>query len=392
MADKVIDSSLKGYGTIRLSKLDSEDLKTVARAFEVDHADKTAAEIVALILEKKKHLPVVVVKDVQRVDLEDRDDLPRVEEIAEEEDAGDGEGEAEEAGPEEGDEDGKDEKEEDEQDGESEYVVVPPRPAIRIIAFNSCKLRVDDGSMDNHWIALFGEMASSDVVMASEVPGGKAEKRLGMMRKMLEGSTGKKWASVVSEQSNGEVHGCFLKEGMTLLKSKTLHEAGGTKLDYAPLQVLAEDTSGQRYVFTSVHFPPVKRANDRDLQLGAFLKAYSSEAAARMDQPFTERGARDARKDEVLHVVGGDFNVFPPDRHREECRNFATFIGSRVATTSGGRSFDHFLVNSDGAGAFAMSADVIELASPKNSRKGEKGLSDHHPISLLIRQAPRAKR
>jgi hypothetical protein len=179
---------------------------------------------------------------------------------------------------------------------------------------------------------------------------------------------------------------------MTLLKSNTLQEAGGVKLDYAPLQVLAEDTTGQKYLFTSVHFPPVKRANDRDLQLGAFLKAYVSEAGCRMDQPFTERGARDARKDEVLHVVGGDFNVFPPDRHREECRNFATFIGSRVSTTSGGRSFDHFMVNSDGAAAFAMSADVVELASPKNSRKGEKGLSDHHPISLLIRQAPRAKR
>ena len=100
----------------------------------------------------------------------------------------------------------------------------------------------------------------------------------------------------------------------------------------------------------------------------------------------------EAKKDEVLHVIGGDFNVFPPDRHREECRQFATFIGSRVATTSGGRSFDHFLANSDGAAAFAMSADVVELASPKNSRKGQKGLSDHHPISLLIRQAPRAKR
>ena len=214
-----------------------------------------------------------------------------------------------------------------------------------------------------------------------------------MMRKMLNTSTGAEWEAVRSEpSSNGEVHACFMKEGMTLLKSKTLYEAGGVRLDYAPLQVLAEDSTGQEYVFTSVHFPPEKRSNDRDAQLGSFLKAYASEAGCRMDQPFTERGARDAKKDEVLHVIGGDFNVFPPDKHREECRNFATFIGSRVSTTSGGRSLDHFMVNADGAAAFAMSGDVVELVSPKNSRTGDKGVSDHHPISLLIRQAPSVKR
>ena len=74
-----------------------------------------------------------------------------------------------------------------------------------------------------------------------------------------------------------------------------------------------------------------------------------------------------------------------------ECKPFSTFIGSRVATTSGGRSFDHFLVNGDAAAGFTMSGDLIELAAPQNSSKGEIGLSDHSPISLLMRQAPRAR-
>ena len=387
MAEKVIGAGLKGYGSVRLTKLDREDLEIVARAFEVE-PDGSTEDLVKKILAKKKKLPTVIKDDSDRiVEISNHDDALRAP-VEREDNVRAGDGERKEpngAKPEE------EHDERDGEDGEDGVVIVPPRPAVRVIAFNSLKLRVGDARLTHQWLKLVEEMAQSDVVLASEVPAAQADDRVAVMRKMLCAVAKCNWSTAVSEASDGEVHVAFLKDGMTLKRSRTLTEAGGAKLAYAPLQVLAHDATGQHYLFTSVHFPPEKRKDERNAQMRAFLSAYANEASTRMNCPFSAKAAREARKDEVVHVIGGDWNCFPPMEARTECRPFSTFIGSRVATTSGGRSFDHFLVNGDAAAGFAMSGDLIELAAPQNSSKGEIGLSDHSPISLLMRQAPRAR-
>lgn len=395
MSAKAISSGLKGYGSVRLSRLEPSDLQIVARSFGVS-PDLPSDEMIRQILEKKKLLPTIVSDDTERLPAVHAKEEVRVEEVQQE-----------------ADEDGEAEKEE-ESDAEDDEacVVLPPRPAVRIIAFNSLKLRVGDKRLAHAWLKLVETMSHSDAVLVSEVPAAQASDRVrtahsnpwsfrlfqrapcaqvSMMQKMLSGVTGSDWSTAQSEPCDGEVHVCFLKDTMKLKRSRTLNEAGGVKLSYAPLQVLAEDATGQNYLLTSVHFPPEKRGEERNRQMQAFLKAYANEAALRMNVPFTAKAARDARKPETVHVIGGDWNCFPPSEARAECKPFAVFIGSRVATTAGARSFDHFLVNSDSAAGFAMSGEVIELAEPQNSSKGHIGLSDHSPISLLVRQAPRAR-
>lgn len=388
--EKAIDNNLRGYGTVRLSKLSRAELDIVARAFQLSNLDDESDEdLVKRILQLKKTLPTVVVDaSDHKNDATARDDRTEKQQARKEKGKEAKEQQAEQ----------EHESSSDDEDAEK-FVVVPAKPPLRIISFNSFKLRVGDKDLAHRWLQLVEHMAASDVVLASEVPAGQAEDRVGVMCKMLSSVSGTNWSAVWSEpsgtqneDSNKEVHVAFVKKGIKIIRKTTVFKAGGVALDYAPLQVLIEDQAGRQYVLTSVHFPPEKREKARDTQTKAFLRGYLTSSDCRMEKPVTAKGAKDARVDEVVHVIAGDFNGFPPEIARNECKHFSTFIGSRMATTAGGRSFDHFLVNSDAAAAFSACAEVLELVDPQNSAKGEKGLSDHFPIVLTLREGPRARR
>jgi len=146
----------------------------------------------------------------------------------------------------------------------------------------------------------------------------------------------------------------------------------------------------QTWVLTSVHFPPKTRARDRDVQIKAFLKDYERQAAFRLDTPFTEKGAADARTPTVHHLVCGDFNCFPGVGFELETHGFAPpMLGELVSTSSGGQAYDNFVMSKFGANKFSVDADVLELAMP--FVKGQDGISDHSPIVLKVRDTTSIK-
>lgn len=161
MAAKAIGAGLRGYGSIRLSRLERSDLEIVARSFGVS-PDLNSDRIIEQVLEKKKHLPTVVSDDAERLSAVHAEEEVRVEEAPQEAGA-DGEADKEEEG--------------DTEDGEA-YVVLPPRPAVRIIAFNSLKLRVGDKRLAHAWLKLVETMSRSDAVLVSEVPAAQASDRV----------------------------------------------------------------------------------------------------------------------------------------------------------------------------------------------------------------------
>jgi hypothetical protein len=161
MAAKAIDAGLRGYGSVRLSRLARSDLDIVARSFGVSPT-LTTEQIIAQVLEQKKRLPMIVSDDTERLAAETAEEEVRVREAPQEADAA---GEAE------------DEEGSGAEDGEP-YVVLPPRPAVRIVAFNSLKLRVGDKRLTHAWLKLFETMALSDAVLVSEVPAAQASDRV----------------------------------------------------------------------------------------------------------------------------------------------------------------------------------------------------------------------
>ena len=148
-------------------------------------------------------------------------------------------------------------------------------------------------------------------------------------------------------------------------------------------------TTPVELVLTSVHFPPASRKNDRDKQVSNFLNSYPKEAGLRMNKAFTVQAAKEARHNPVLHVVGGDWNVYPAAVPGVDISPWRTYVGSEVATSAGRQSFDHFVMNSEASNFFSICWDVVELQWLQNSAMGNIGLSDHSPIELKIQEMPR---
>jgi hypothetical protein len=99
----------------------------------------------------------------------------------------------------------------------------------------------------------------------------------------------------------------------------------------------------------------------------------------RLHRPFTAQGARDARTNQAIHLVAGDFNCYPDF----ETIGFSSpLLGSKISTSSGDNAYDNFLLNRDSTSRLSWCAEVLELSNIK--KKGEDGLSDHHPILLKI--------
>lgn len=270
-----------------------------------------------------------------------------------------------------------------------------------ILAFNSLKLRVNHEGLAEQWLDLVNIMSSVDVVLLSEVPAKEAKARtqqlVALMMMEQKDGVADEWSFSVSEPcgpGNPEVHVALVKRPIRVIETVTHTEANGVQLDHAPFSIKINDprfSRGQTIIVTSVHFPPSSRSKDRDQQMNAFFKAYNTTATMRMNEPFTLKGAKDARKQPVAHIVAGDFNAYPLDRVPDllELGWGYPLVGSQVATSAGRKSFDHFVPDAHTTESYNLSWEILQLAMPQNSSKGEIGLSDHDPIILTIKEATR---
>jgi len=285
--------------------------------------------------------------------------------------------------------------------------VLKSRHKLKIVAFNSLKLRVGRVGLEMQWLGLMKTLSAFDIILVSEVP---AEERIDdptktrayMLKTGLDlfyhesmdrddsDAVEDAFQMVLSEPSgpgNPEVHVAFVRHPIRVVQFTTQKSADGTNLDHAPLTILVEDTrfkTQQRFLFTSVHFPPSARARARDSQIATFMKEYATNASFRLNCPLTAKGAKDARMARVGHVIAGDFNTYPTDEvHGLKSSGFsAPLIGESISTSAGGESYDNFLIDFDTEASFSTSTEVLELSIMQKG--GVVGLSDHSPISLIL--------
>jgi hypothetical protein len=229
-----------------------------------------------------------------------------------------------------------------------------------------------------------------DVVILSEVsahqrrPSSRVDDVLERMNRVSA------WKVTLSRPSGvraQEVHVMFYRDHLEIVRQQTLTQIGDTRMDYAPLTVLFRDSrnGGGEFVLTGVHMPPEGRRLERDVQIGKLLSAYSSEAAVRLNTPFTMKGAKDARASFVSHIIAGDWNAWVGDtRYECEKNGFLALFGQGVSTSSGKKPFDNFLISKDTMHAHTIGSRVMELQTPHNSRLSMIGVSDHSPIALEL--------
>ena len=269
------------------------------------------------------------------------------------------------------------------------------RHSIEIVAFNALKLRLDNPDLAPFVDSFAARMAQADILVMSEVPADakKFANRVGLLMEGLTSHSGERWFSCVSDPSGpgpAEVHLILFKSPIKLVKHVTTMRCNSTALDHSPVTALFEDARFHkctRFVVTSVHFPPVARAKQRDAQIAAFLNCYTCEASLRCDTPMTNKGAKDARAKLPTHIIAGDFNAWiGDDRYGAQAHGFDAMLGKNIGTTSGRQAFDNFLVSNHTKDNFALSTSVLELSELQNSHKGVVGLSDHNPISMTLQK------
>jgi len=268
------------------------------------------------------------------------------------------------------------------------------RQVVRICAFNSLKLRLEKEGLEEDWEELLFEFADMDVLLISEVRASKAlfQKRALQMVAILEKRSGRKWVMSVSEASGPgipEVHIVLAKHPIEMLKSLSLVEINNVKMAHAPHVVMIDPYPDSndlpRMVVTSVHLPPEGKRPERDLQITKLINTYAEESSVRLDTPFTDRGAKDARQRPVVHIIGGDFNAWVGDPvYGVEKNGFEYVFGKHTDTTAGGRAFDNFVMSENTRNHYSVSARVLEFARPQNSARGQIGLSDHSPVLLEL--------
>lgn len=297
--------------------------------------------------------------------------------------------------------------------------VVKKRHKLRVVAFNSLKLRLSVIGLEEQWLGLMKEFSKFDVILVSEVPEEAkikdvTQKRAYLMKLLLDANSHELsgrgdddavddlWQIAISKPSgpgNQEVHVVFAKKPVEILKFTTNFNANGTALDHAPLCVIVKDErfeepANRTWSFSSVHFPPKARARERDAQIKAFLSAYSTNAEFRCDTPFTTKGAKDAQMDIVHHVVAGDFNCFPdPETFELKKNGFAPpLLGECVSTSAGGSAYDNFIVCTKTEQSFVLNRTIFELEMVNKPADGSYGVSDHSPIMLSIQEAKTTKK
>ena len=289
-------------------------------------------------------------------------------------------------------------------EGEAPPKLFNERHSIRVCTFNSFKLRTNKAGLQEQWLMLIATLSTFDIVMVQEVPSEGSIKdremtRANLLKLAFEHHSQCAWSIVLSEPcgpGNLEVHVALVKAPIKVLASKTSMTAGSSSLDRAPLTIKIFDErfknpKDRTWVLTSVHFPPKARAKERDSQIKAFFERYATEAAFRLDTPLTEKGARDAKRLTVHHLIVGDFNTFLDESYELSSKSFAPpLLGNQVATTIGLQSYDNFVMSKFAANKFALGVHVLELAMPLTGLAD--ALSDHHPVVLKIADTSNVKR
>lgn len=277
------------------------------------------------------------------------------------------------------------------------------RHQLKIMSFNSLKLRTERVGLKEQWVAFAAMMGEFDVVMMSEVPAKQAKERAHTLLKIIQSCFSSEdenlvpsWSLHLSEPSgpgNLEVHVAFVRSPLSVLKVQTLSRVEGLQMDHAPFQIVVQDERfnlSKRVVLTHVHMPPSSRANDRDTQLRLLLRSYPLHSSLRLDLPFDPKAAKERKMDEVTHIVCGDFNVYPSkDEYQLESNGWADpLIPERVSTSSGGKAYDNFIIDKHAAKRLSTFSDVMELAVAQNSTSGTIGISDHDPVVLTLKELP----
>jgi len=282
--------------------------------------------------------------------------------------------------------------------------VFKPQHELNIIAFNSLKLRLDREELEDQWDAAVLEFAKYDVLMLSEV---RASDKLFKTRalrlvEMLNDCSEDLWSLAHSTPSGPgakEVHLVIAKEPVRIVEVHTLLEMEGQSMDHAPMVATLEDSRFigelKRLNVCSVHMPP-KSSKDRraarDAQIRRLTSLYPSTADYRLGQPFTNQAAKETRKKTpyVAHIVGGDFNADAKElRELEVEKHGWEVVLGNVRTSSGGKSYDNFLINRDCKDHLTVGVDVLDLEQYANFSRGQQGISDHAPIALRIKEMPR---
>jgi endonuclease/exonuclease/phosphatase family metal-dependent hydrolase len=372
----IVASNLQGWANARLHKLDKSEVDQICLAMGISGDFDTKADVVNAILQRKKELqkerassPLVpsggVACDEKAVDAAARLLQSKV---------------------------------------KSKYRgIFVSRHQLKIMSFNSLKLRTGRVGLQEQWLAFAAMMGEFDVVLMSEVPAAQAEARSRVLLQLIQSCFESEddsplplWSLHISEPSgpgNPEVHVAFVRAPLVVLKQQTLEFVEGVKMDHSPFQILVYDPRfelSKRVLLTHVHMPPAKRSSDRDTQLRLLLRTYPTSAEIRLDMPFDPKAAKERRMDEITHIVCGDFNVYPSEEvYGMRAMGWADpLIPERVSTSSGGNAYDNFIIDRHSATRCSTFSDVLELSIAQNSAAGVAGLSDHDPVVLTLKELP----
>lgn len=325
----------------------------------------------------------------------------------------------------------EEEGEEEEEDKENAIRELPPRKprtGVRVACFNSCKLREQTLGMHDQFLAFTAMLAQSfDVIVFQEVPvGGDADAQLTTLARIFEQHTPRfdvfqyavsEASGPVSSAAEGknakhkERHAVFVRAPLRIMAHREIEELDGARFDYRPLAVLvqmdeeaAEILGTDRMVVTSIHMPPSSRKKARDQQLRALLKHYPLNADARVDEAFSIRAHRDARRkgEKAVHLLCGDFNCHPGTVDKDGAEVYGLraagwarpLIGDAIPTSAGGRTLDNFVMDFESEAklhnraivtAEVLSVDFLRRPATE-THEGQKGISDHMPLGLAIKK------
>ena len=365
MAAVILNQNLWGYGEKRLGKLPPDVIVHLCNALLTTTPADAKAQVAAL-LEAKKRLPTPT-----------RSSTPPP--------AAEGEGNETPETP------------ETPETTEANEDTNPFRDTIkvRVVSLNALKLRVDTAAQRAAWLKLIKALADEDVIVLQEIPAGRElfHKRTTFALEALNTHTSSgRWAMLASEPSGAsaadrcaECHVLFYQTRSTeVVRSATLHLISNLRMCHAPLAVHLR-SAGHDLVVVSVHLPPdtTKRRADKKAQLQLLLKQYAVDGSLRFDLPFTNKGARDAKRPFVTHMLLGDWNTEPAELQAAGA-GFEALLRGAVPTTSGGKSYDNVLLNRDALEHWSTSLEILELTKTANFARGVDGVSDHAIVRAAL--------
>ena len=266
---------------------------------------------------------------------------------------------------------------------------------FQIVSLNALKLRVETAQQKTAWQKLFKALADEDVIVLQEIPAGKQlfHRRTAFALEALNTHTRSgRWALLASEPSGAsaadkctECHVLLYQtRTVEVVRATTLHLISNLRMCHAPLVVHLR-SGGHDLVVGSVHLPPdtTKRRADKKAQLQLLLRQYAADSSLRFDLPFTNKGAKDAKRAFVTHVLVGDWNSEPAEL-KTAGASFEALLRGAVPTTTGGKSYDNVLLNRDALEHWSTSLEILELTKTANFARGVDGVSDHAVVRATL--------